>query len=230
MHHCDCRMLSNARLRQKYCKCELVEGAARKERGPDLSLREGGDDFRAARGQSGHASTAATFECHQNNSGRFAGSAQIFAQVGSPLARASTCAKLGIAGEAHVEQVATLARWLLQPAARCPPNILYRLNGGGQCPHNSERRPTENDCMSCTSAAESDMKNRAVIRAKKYFLNKNTISAAKQPQQRSRGALVFPMRAPPRLNRLTSSDSSEQLSERSGKKAARRHFSGITNL
>ena len=87
-------MLSNARLRQKYCKCELDEGAARKERGPDLSLREGGDDFRAARGRSGHASTAATFKCHQNNSVRFAGSAQMLAQAGSlrapPMAEVAT--------------------------------------------------------------------------------------------------------------------------------------------
>ena len=54
----------------------------------------------------------------------------------SPLARAFRGAELGMAAEAHVDKVATLARWLLQPAARYPPNILYRLNGGGLCPHN----------------------------------------------------------------------------------------------
>ena len=54
----------------------------------------------------------------------------------SPLARASTCAKFGVAGEPHVDKVATLARWLLQAAARYPPNTLYRLNAGGLCPHN----------------------------------------------------------------------------------------------
>ena len=43
---------------------------------------------------------------------------------------------LGMAAEAHVDKVTTLARRLLQAAARYPTNILYRLNGGGLCPHN----------------------------------------------------------------------------------------------
>ena len=43
---------------------------------------------------------------------------------------------LGMAAEAHVDKVTTLARWLLQAAVRYPTNILYRLNNGGLCPRN----------------------------------------------------------------------------------------------
>ena len=71
-------------------------------------LREVGSDFGAARGQSGHASTAATFKCHQNNSVRFAGSAQMLAQAGSlrapPMAEVATCTFLYmrvLEGSAH---------------------------------------------------------------------------------------------------------------------------------
>ena len=108
----------------------------------------------------------------------------------SPLARASTCAKLGMAAEAHVDKVATLARWLLQPAARYPPNILYRLNGGGLCPHNSIRRPIENDCMSCICAAVSHMKNRTLIHAKERKQKKS--QQRSKTQQRLRGTGRWP--------------------------------------
>ena len=108
MHYCNCRMLSYERLRREYCKCGLFEGSARRARGPDVCLREVGGDFRAARGQSGHASTAATFKCHQNNSVRFAGSAQMLAQAGSlrapPMAEVATCTFLYmrvLEGSAH---------------------------------------------------------------------------------------------------------------------------------
>ena len=45
---------------------------------------------------------------------------------------ACTCAMLGMAAEAHVDKVTTLARWLVQAAARCT----ERLNVGGLCPQN----------------------------------------------------------------------------------------------
>ena len=81
--------------RRDCCTCGLFEGSARRPRGPDACMREVGGDCRAARGQSGHASTAATFKCHQNNSVRFAGSAQMLAQAGSlrapPMAEVATC-------------------------------------------------------------------------------------------------------------------------------------------
>ena len=96
----------------------------------------------------------------------------------SPLARASTCAKLGMAAEAHVDNVATLARWLLQPAARYPPNILYRLNGGGLCPHNQSRTPV------------SHMKNRTLIHAKERKQTKS--QQRSKTQQRLRGTGRWP--------------------------------------
>ena len=100
MHYCNCRMLSYERLRREYCKCGWFEGSARRARGPDVCLREVGGDFRAARGQSRHASTGGTLKWDQNKSVRFAGSAQMLAQAGSlrpppmveaPLARPSAC-------------------------------------------------------------------------------------------------------------------------------------------
>ena len=100
MHYCNCRMLSYERLRREYCKCGLFEGSARRARGPDVCLREVGGDFRAARGQSRHASTGATLKWDQNKSVRCAGSAQMLAEarslrpppmVEAPLARPSAC-------------------------------------------------------------------------------------------------------------------------------------------
>ena len=95
MHYCNCRMLSYERLRREYCKCELFEGSTRKAQGPNVCLREVGGDCRAARGQSCHASSAATFKGNQSNRVRFAGSAQMFAQSGSfrarPIAEVATC-------------------------------------------------------------------------------------------------------------------------------------------
>ena len=44
----------------------------------------------------------------------------------SPLEGASTCAKLVTAAEAVVDKVITLAKWLLETAARYPTIILYR--------------------------------------------------------------------------------------------------------
>ena len=81
--------------RREYCTCGLFEGSARRARGPDVCLREVGGDFRAARGQSRHASTGANLKRHQSNSVRFAGSAQMLAQAGSlrapPMAEVATC-------------------------------------------------------------------------------------------------------------------------------------------
>ena len=87
-------------LRREYCTCGLFEGSGRRPRGPYACLREVGGDCRAARRQSGHASTTATAKCYQNNSVRFAGSAQMSPQartlrppprVEEPLARPSAC-------------------------------------------------------------------------------------------------------------------------------------------
>ena len=82
-------------LRREYCTCGLFEGSARKPRGPYACMREVGGDCRAARGQSGHACTTATAKCYQNNSVRFAGSAQIFSQAGClrapPMDEVATC-------------------------------------------------------------------------------------------------------------------------------------------
>ena len=82
-------------LRREYCTCGLFEGSGRRPRGPYACLREVGGDCRAARGQSGHASTTATAKCYQNNSVRFAGSAQIFSQAGClrapPMDEVATC-------------------------------------------------------------------------------------------------------------------------------------------
>ena len=94
MHYCNCRMLSYEQLRREYCKCGLFEGSARRARGPNVCLREVGGDIRAAHGRSGHASTAATSNCHHNNSVRFPGSAQMLAQARSlrppPMAEVAT--------------------------------------------------------------------------------------------------------------------------------------------
>ena len=98
--------------------CELFEGSARKALGPNVCLREVGGDCRAARGQSGHASTAATFKCHQNNSVRFAGSAQMFAQAGSlrarPMAEVATCTCLHICTMAPAACCAVSAQHTVQ--------------------------------------------------------------------------------------------------------------------
>ena len=81
-----------------------------------MCLREVGGDCRAARGQSGHASSAATFKDHQSNIVRFAGSAENIAHAGcsrdlaadqEALTRA--CAMLEVTAELHVDKVATQA-------------------------------------------------------------------------------------------------------------------------
>ena len=95
-------------LRREYCTCGLFEGSARRPRGPYACLREVGGDCRAARGQSGHACITATAKCYQNNSVRFAGSAQIFSQAGClrapPMDEVATCTCLHmrvLEGSAH---------------------------------------------------------------------------------------------------------------------------------
>ena len=118
MHYCNCRMLSYERLRREYCKCELFEGSTRKSQGPNVCLREVGGDCRAARGQSCHASSAATFKGNQSNRVRFAGSAQMFAQTGSlrarPIAEVATCTCLHICTMAPAACCAVSAQHTVQ--------------------------------------------------------------------------------------------------------------------
>ena len=118
MHYCNYRMFCYERLRREYCKCGSFEGSARRARGPNVCLLEVGGDCRVARGQSGHASAAATFKCHQNNSVRFAGSAQMFAQAGSlrarPLAEVATCTCLHICTMAPAACCAVSAQHTVQ--------------------------------------------------------------------------------------------------------------------
>ena len=105
-------------LRREYCTCGLFEGSGRRPRGPYTCLREVGGDCRAARGQSGHASTTATAKCYQNNSVRFAGSAQMFAQAGSlkarPMAEVATCTCLHICTMAPAACCAVSAQHTVQ--------------------------------------------------------------------------------------------------------------------
>ena len=117
-------------LRREYCTCGLFEGSARRPRGPYACLREVGGDCRAARGQSCHASSAATFKGNQSNRVRFAGSAQMFAQTGSlrarPIAEVATCTCLHICTMAPAACCAVSAQHIVQ--AKCWWAVPAQLN------------------------------------------------------------------------------------------------------